>query len=243
MSERDGLYLGVDVGTGSARAALFDAKGRLQGLGVQPIIIWRPQTDFVEQSSDDIWESCCAAVKQALAAASARAEQIRGIGFDATCSLVALDAQDRPVTVSPTERDEQNVVVWMDHRAIAQADRINETKHGVLEYVGGVISPEMQSPKLLWLKQNSPQTWQRTARFFDLPDFLTYRATGSDTRSLAPPYASGPTKATWKLTMAKVSVAGTIRFGNRSISASSLTRLINGSAPAYGPWANRLAKV
>ncbi len=184
MSERDGLYLGVDVGTGSARAALFDAKGRLQGLGVQPIIIWRPQTDFVEQSSDDIWESCCAAVKQALAAASARAEQIRGIGFDATCSLVALDAQDRPVTVSPTERDEQNVVVWMDHRAIAQADRINETKHGVLEYVGGVISPEMQSPKLLWLKQNSPQTWQRTARFFDLPDFLTYRATGSDTRSL-----------------------------------------------------------
>src|SRR5262249_52421812 len=41
-----------------------------------------------------------------------------------------------------------------------------------------------QAPKLLWLKENLPQTWQRTARFLDLPDFLTYRATGNDTRSL-----------------------------------------------------------
>jgi FGGY-family pentulose kinase len=50
--------------------------------------------------------------------------------------------------------------------------------------VGGVISPEMQMPKLLWLKTHLPQAWRRTARFLDLPDFLTYRATGDDTRSL-----------------------------------------------------------
>jgi len=42
----------------------------------------------------------------------------------------------------------------------------------------------MQTPKLLWLKENLPATWQRTAHFFDLPDYLTYRATGSFTRSL-----------------------------------------------------------
>jgi FGGY-family pentulose kinase len=42
----------------------------------------------------------------------------------------------------------------------------------------------METPKLIWLKQNMPETWKRTARFLDLPDFLTYRATGDDTRSL-----------------------------------------------------------
>ena len=65
-----------------------------------------------------------------------------------------------------------------------QAARINATGHEVLRYVGGVISPEMESPKLLWLKENSPSTWARAAHFFDLPDFLTFRATGDTGRSL-----------------------------------------------------------
>jgi len=111
-------------------------------------------------------------------------EEITGIGFDATCSLVVLDANDRPVTVSSNGRDAQNVMVWMDHRAIPQAACINAQKSPVLRYVGGVVSPEMQTPKLCWLKENRPQAWRRAAKFLDLPDYLTYRATGDDTRSL-----------------------------------------------------------
>jgi FGGY-family pentulose kinase len=72
----------------------------------------------------------------------------------------------------------------MDHRAVEQADRINKTGHEVLRYVGGTISPEMESPKLLWLKENLPETWVKAGHFFDLPDFLTYRATGDTGRSL-----------------------------------------------------------
>lgn len=178
------MFLGVDVGTGSVRAALFDAKGELRGLGVHPIRIGRPQHDFVEQSSEDIWQAAGVAVRAALAAAGASPEEVEGIGFDATCSLVVLDAQDRPVTVSPTGDDDWNVIVWMDHRATEQARRINETGHEVLRYVGGVISPEMQTPKLLWLKENANDTWSRARRFLDLPDFLVYRATGVDARSL-----------------------------------------------------------
>ena len=182
MSER--FYLGIDVGTGSARAGVFDERGARLGMGTHSIQHWQPQPDFHEQSSDDIWKACGSAVRVALKEAAVAVDSIRGIGFDATCSLVALDAEDRSVTVSPGGSDVQNVILWMDHRAIQQAQRVNSTEHSALRSVGGVISPEMEIPKLLWLKENLPATWERTARFLDLADFLSYRATGSDIRSL-----------------------------------------------------------
>ncbi len=195
-----GLYLGIDVGTGSARAGVFDGSGVMRACGTSPIESWRPQPDFVEQSSADIWRAVCSAVRQAVADAGGKADQVRGIGFDATCSLVVLDQQDKPVTVSPTERDDQNIIVWMDHRAIEQAERINAGGHDVLKFVGGTISPEMETPKLLWLKEHMPETWRRAARFFDLPDFLVYRATGVDAhRSLREPRSAQRRYGPWIL--------------------------------------------
>lgn len=176
--------LGIDVGTGSARAGIFDERGRMAGSASCPIRMWRPAPDHVEQSADDIWRACARAVRAALAQAGLKGGAIKGIGFDATCSLVAVDAEGRPVSLSTTARREQNVIVWMDHRAIPQADRINRIGHPVLRYVGGVISPEMQTPKLLWVKEHLPAAWRETAHFFDLPDYLTFRATGDATRSL-----------------------------------------------------------
>ena len=178
------FYVGIDVGTGSARAGVFDADGKMHGIGVSSIEVFRPEEDFAEHSSDDIWRACGDAVRGALEQADIGPAEVRGIGFDATCSLVVLDGDDRPVTVSPTGRDEQNVIVWMDHRALDEAACINAMKHDVLRYVGGVLSPEMETPKLRWLKKHLPASWTRARRFLDLPDFLTYRATGSDTRSL-----------------------------------------------------------
>ncbi|MCB1693243.1 MAG: FGGY-family carbohydrate kinase [Pseudomonadales bacterium] len=180
----ESLFLGVDVGTGSVRAGLFTRAGRQVGRGEKAIRVWQEKTDHVEQSSDDIWQAACTSVKQALESAGVSGDAVAGIGFDATCSLVALDAEGKPVTVSASGEDERNVMVWMDHRALGDADEINAGGHAVLEYVGGKISPEMQTPKLRWLQRELPGTWQRTALWFDLPDYLTWRATGSTDRSL-----------------------------------------------------------
>ncbi len=178
------FYVGVDVGTGSARAGVFDDTGTLHGMGLRAIRTWTPAEDHVEQSSEDIWEACGAAVRAAMSEAKVSPSMIAGVGFDATCSLVALDAAGAPVTVSSSGADAQNVIVWMDHRALDQTARINAGGHEVLRYVGGVMSPEMETPKLLWLKEHLPASWSRAARFFDLPDFLVHRATGEDVRSL-----------------------------------------------------------
>ncbi|XP_041476193.1 FGGY carbohydrate kinase domain-containing protein-like isoform X2 [Lytechinus variegatus] len=75
--------------------------------------------------------------------------------------------------------------MWMDHRAVKEAERINKTGHEALRFTGGEISLEMEPPKLLWLKENMFETcWQNAGAFMDLADFMTWKATGSQTRSL-----------------------------------------------------------
>lgn len=178
------FFIGVDVGSGSARAGVFDMNGYRLGLAVNDIKQFRPKADFVEQSSTNIWLQVCISVKQALKDSGIAPSQILGIGFDATCSLVAIGDQDQPVSVSPTLKDEQNVIMWMDHRAIKQASEINQTKDNALKYVGGEVSPEMELPKILWLKQQLPKQYQKIEQFFDLPDYLVYRATNKPVRSI-----------------------------------------------------------
>ncbi len=177
------FFIGVDVGTGSARAGIFNSIGEMISSASHPIKIWKEGDCFVEQSSDDIWNSVCIAVRTAKKQAGVSEHSIKGIGFDATCSLVAVDSEGVPVSVSLSDDKQRNVIVWMDHRAIKETEFINSTSHRVLSYVGGKISPEMQIPKLLWLKKNKKQCWKNSDFFFDLPDFLTYKATGSRTRS------------------------------------------------------------
>jgi len=178
------IFLGIDVGTNSVRVGAFDQQGKLRGKGEHPIRIWRPKPDFVEQSSEDIWRATCKATRSCLASKKIDPNAVRGISFDATCSLVALGEGFEPITVSPTARKTQNVIVWMDHRAIGQAEAINKTEHEVLRYVGGRISPEMEPPKLMWLKENLPDTWKKARRFMDLADYMVYRACENDARSL-----------------------------------------------------------
>ncbi|KAJ0059143.1 hypothetical protein NL108_008574 [Boleophthalmus pectinirostris] len=177
------FYVGVDVGTSSVRAALVTREGFLKSTAEEPISIWEPQSDHYVQSSTEIWEKCCIVIQRVVT--GVERSQVRGIGFDATCSLVVLDQCFQPVSVCHSGDKDRNVVMWMDHRAAEQAVRITNTGHQVLSRVGGVMSPEMQPPKLLWLKENLKEScWNKAAHFFDLPDFLSWKATGWLTRSL-----------------------------------------------------------
>jgi FGGY-family pentulose kinase len=139
--------------------------------------------DHAEQSSDDIWSAVAQSVREARTSAGVAAEEVAGVSFDATCSLVALDHEDRPASVSTTGEDRWNVVVWLDHRAIAEAEACTATSHRVLDSLGGTMSPEMEIPKLMWLKRHLPEAWPRYGRMLDLADFLTFRACGSNARS------------------------------------------------------------
>lgn len=177
------VVVGVDVGTGSARAGVFDATGKMLSHATQNIQTWKDGADVVEQSSSDIWLAVSRSVKKAIAGCGNEID-VKGIGFTATCSLVVLDSNGSPLTVSASGENERNIIVWMDHRAGVQTRFVNDVDSEAQLNTGGQISVEMQIPKLLWLKQNLPATWKSAAHFFDLPDFLTWRATNSLSRSL-----------------------------------------------------------
>lgn len=176
-------FIGVDVGTGSARAGVFDRDGTLLASARRDIDIHRDAGGIVEQSGDQIWGAVCAAVREAVAGAAIDPATVRGLGFDATCSLVVRGAEGESLPVGDPAHPERDIIVWMDHRALDQAARITAQGHDVLKYVGGIMSPEMQTPKLLWLRENRPETYAGAAHFFDLTDFLTWKASGSLARS------------------------------------------------------------
>src|SRR5579871_3317907 len=95
-------YIGVDVGTGSVRAGIFDGAGRLLASAKRPITIWYEPGEIVEQSSADIWRATTGAVREAVGASGLPRDAFAGIGFDATCSLVALDAEGGSLPIGPS---------------------------------------------------------------------------------------------------------------------------------------------
>lgn len=172
------VLVGVDVGSTSARAGVFDPAGRMLASASAGFEVNRPAPDHLEHDSDQIWQAVAAALRRALADGGIDPARVVGLSFDATCSLVMLDAAGRPVGVSASGEDRWNVVMWADHRAIAEAAEITRTGHRALAFVGGTMSPEMELPKLLWLKRHRAAAWPRYGMAFDLADYLTWRATG-----------------------------------------------------------------
>ncbi|KAI1652128.1 Pentulose kinase [Daldinia loculata] len=181
-------YIGIDVGTGSARACLIDSSGDIKALASEAIKLWQPQQGYYEQSTTDIWHCICHCVQRVVHQSGVDVGHIKGLGFDATCSLAVFsEKDDQPVTVTgpdfENDGNDRNVILWLDHRPVQETDKINATGHNLLRYVGGKMSIEMEIPKVLWLKNNMPKELFDRCKFYDLTDALTHLATGNENRS------------------------------------------------------------
>ncbi|KOS22600.1 putative sugar kinase [Escovopsis weberi] len=188
VEDQGSYYIGIDVGTGSARACIIDDSGDIKALAAEEIRLWQPEPGYYEQSTTDIWQRICECVRKIMAESGVAPSQVKGIGFDATCSLAVLDKETgEPVTVTGpdfrNEGEDRNVVLWLDHRPVEETRKINATGHRLLKYVGGKMSIEMEIPKVLWLKNNMPAELFDRCKFYDLTDALTHLATGNETRS------------------------------------------------------------
>lgn len=163
--------LGIDIGTNGVRVGIFDLKGNAAVFQEEPLAMSFPHPGWAEQEPAAWWHAACAASQAALTKCGIPPEDIIGIGLDATCcTVVAVNEKLEPL---------RPAIMWMDVRAQRQAERISATGHAALKYNGfGPVSAEFFPCKALWLKENEPETYHKTAWFMECTDYISYLLTG-----------------------------------------------------------------
>lgn len=138
-------YLGIDNGTTGTTALLLDENWRQVGRGYKELTQIYPQSGWVEQDADEIWESVLYAVSVACETAGILPEQIACLGLDNVGETVVLwdKYTGRPV---------YHAIVWQDRRTARYCDEIRET-HGeyVKERAGVMIESYFSATKIKWI--------------------------------------------------------------------------------------------
>lgn len=161
------VYLGIDLGTGGARAGLFDENGKALAFDAQSVETFYPRPGWVEQDPNEWWQAIVDAVRGVVAKAGVRPEDVAGIGYDATSATpIALDANRKPL---------RNAILWADVRAASIAKRASSIDHWARLYNGGGkddASAEWFPFKAIWIKEHQPQIWHQTKLLLDAPDWV-----------------------------------------------------------------------
>jgi len=171
--------LGIDGGTESVRAILFDPEGRPKGSHASAYQTQFPKPSWAEQNPEDWWRCLGEAVRGALKAAHVSADQVIALCADTTCcSVVAVDADGTPL---------RPAMIWMDVRSAAEAGDIASSGDPALRINSdgrGPVSAEWMIPKSLWMKRNQPELFQRAAHICEYQDYTNWRLTGRWVASL-----------------------------------------------------------
>src|SRR5262249_12168547 len=144
MAER--YVIGVDGGTESLRAGVFDLRGRPRAVASSAYSTVFPQPGWAEQSPDDWWRALGLAVRQAVHDAKVRPEDVVALSVDTTCcSVVALDVAGTPL---------RPALLWMNVRSGDLAAEVAASGDSALEVNGaggGAGSAAWLVRQALWL--------------------------------------------------------------------------------------------
>jgi xylulokinase len=167
------LFLGIDAGTTSLKAGLFDERGAAQAITHEEYSLTTPSAEEVELDPEEYWQACVRAVRHALASAGVQGDDIAAIGVSSQGeTTILVDRHGHAL---------RRALVWLDNRAMDQARRIAQRFHRMEVYrTTGVpeVVPTWTACKILWLKENDPDSFQRAHKFILVEDFLLHRLTG-----------------------------------------------------------------
>ncbi|KQL48452.1 gluconokinase [Brevibacillus choshinensis] len=165
-------FIGLDIGTTSTKAIVFTPSGAVRGIGNVDYPLLVPQPSWAEQDPETIFAAVITALKKAIEKADVDKHEIGGIGFStAMHSLIAVDHQGSPLTHS---------IIWADNRSVAQADRLKQdgVGHNIYLATGTPIHPMSPLPKIMWLREQAPDTFRKAAKFISIKEYVIHRLFG-----------------------------------------------------------------
>ena len=171
--------LGIDFGTESVRAAIFDLAGHPVSFAATTYRTTHPHPGWAEQDPEEWWEALQASCRKVIAASGVSPAAIKGISYDATTmTVVAMDKRGEAL---------RPAIMWMDVRATEQAARAEKSDSVARLYNGRGTAPataEWYPFKAAWLRENERETYDAAYRLVDAPDWVTYKLTGEWTTNI-----------------------------------------------------------
>jgi len=167
------LFLGIDAGTTELKAALFTIDGELLGVDRQEYQLITSPNSWIELNPEVYWNACCAAVRNVVAQAQVPPGDIASLAISSQAeTLIPVDEAGRPT---------RHAIVWLDNRATEEAELIGRefSAEEVFHVTGQPeITPTWPACKILWIRRNEPDVFERTAKYLLVEDYLLYRMTG-----------------------------------------------------------------
>ena len=168
------ITLGVDIGTFESKGVLVDGSGQILASASRPHQMIVPRPGWAEhRAMEDWWGDFVFITKALLAKAQISPEAIKAIATSAIgpCML-PLDADNEPLM--------NGVLYGVDTRASSQIDQLDQSVGAdvILQRCGNALTSQSVGPKILWLRQNRPDLWDKTARLVTSTTYLTLRLTG-----------------------------------------------------------------
>jgi xylulokinase len=164
--------LGIDTSTTATKAVLVDPDGRVLGTGAAEYGFDIPRPGWTEQSPTLWWDATVTAIGRALAAAGIDGSAVEAVGLTGQMhGAVLLDADDEPV---------RPAILWNDQRTAAECDAIRAAvgPERLIALTGNDALTGFTAPKLIWVREHEPESWQRIRHLLLPKDFVRLRLTG-----------------------------------------------------------------
>lgn len=165
--------MGIDVGTTGTRAVIVRPDGHVVGAATadhQPMRMAKP--GWAEQDPADWGDAAVRAVRSALDAAGLQGGDIAAVGLSGQMHGVVL--LDKTYAVI------RPALIWCDQRSQPQCDWITAQvgSDRLIQLVSNPALTGFSAPKLLWVRDNEPESYERAAHFLLPKDFVRFRLTG-----------------------------------------------------------------